>query len=343
MDVVGINQEGHAMRRAANPGSVRWSERRAARALLASCVAIAASGSVRSALALSCARDEELRAPPDGATNVPLNTLIWGGPATSALVLRGPDGREVEGERRLLPAAGLGDLGTGLPVMFPVEPLLPNTTYTVEEKGGSRQFTTGDAIDTEPPPPAQLIASASGPGRLDLEFAVEDILAGELNPASAEFASVEDVLLPPSFGDGYHALDADKPVFRWLTPASTLRFRVGSPCGNWPTAGYTMSMRFGAFDLAGNFSGWTDVPGMEVPLPEARQPIDDGFTSPAPPPAERAEGCSAAPARANTASRWTGLLAVLMGLGLRALFDPRPGEARHGSARRRDIVSRRAR
>lgn len=328
---------------------MRPSPVRGGRVLVASCVVLATLGAAFDAGALSCARDEELRLPRDGEREVPLNTLIWGGWPGAQVSLRGPEG-VVASERRLVPAAGYAERNSGIPVLIPLEPLQPNTVYTVEESSGpslSRQFTTGESIDDEPPAPLALIGSTAAPGQLVLDFAVDDVLAGELGATSAPFASLEDVLLPANFGDGYRALEADAPVFRWLTPEPSLHLISGAYCSNWPRSGYAVQARFGTFDLAGNFSGWTDVPDLEVPPPppEVREPVDDDFTLSRPTP-ERAQGCSVgAAASASTASRWAGLLAVLMGLGLRALFDaPRPSQPARASARRRGgSLSRRAR
>lgn len=322
------------------------SEGRVVRALAA--VVLAGLGVTRSAGALSCARDEELRLPRDGQREVPLDTLIWGGWPGAQVSLRGPEG-VVASERRLIPAAGYAQRNSGIPVLVPLQPLQPNSVYTVEESAGpnlSRQFTTGESVDDEAPAPLKLLGSTASPGQLVLDFASDDVLAGELDGTSAPFASLHDVLLPVNFGDGYRALDADAPVFQWLTPEPTLRLSSGGVCSNWSSAGYAQRARFGTFDIAGNFSGWTDVPDIEVPpAPEVRELVDADVALPRPAP-ERAEGCSVgAPASASTASRWAGLLAVLMGLGLRAFFDaPRPGETASYRARRRGcLLSRRER
>ena len=290
-----------------------------ARAAVTACVALAMISLAPDARALSCAGPEELRAPRDGATDVPLDTLIWGGFPSSGVSLRGPDGI-VAVEHRHIPMAGLGSRGTGMPVLIPLEPLLPNTTYTVEEESGanrSRQFTTGSAIDDAPPTPPALARSESAPGQLTLDFIVDDILAGELDPASAPFASIQDVLLPTNFGDGYHALDADIPVFRWLTQEATLKLSFGGPCSNWPLAGDPFSARFGAFDLAGNFSGWAEIPDQEVPAPDPtdRPPLDGVTTTPRPAasaPAE--EGCNIG--AASHASPWMTMVGLLGAIGL---------------------------
>jgi hypothetical protein len=315
--------------------------------VLASCVACAALGGVRNAVAISCWPGEELSLPRDGDRDVPLNALIWGGWPTR-VVLRGPDG-VVAGERRRIPAPGGAQEGPGFPVFIPDEPLLPNTVYTVEEgdRPRTRQFTTGDAIDDEAPAPVVLVNRSEAPGSLTLDFAADDILAGELSAVSAPFTSIEDVLLPVNF-DGYRAIDAEEPVFEWLQPEPTLRLLVGGFCANWRAPVYTPEARFGTFDLAGNFSGWTDVPDLEVPpvppVSEVSEPLDDGFTPPTPS-TERAQGCSVGAATsASTASRWAGLLAVLMGLGLRAFFDAPASQVARGASRRRGcVVSRRAR
>jgi hypothetical protein len=66
------------------------------------------------ARAVDCVTEEALSAPRDGATGVPLNTLIGGGLDFRHVVLYGPDG-EVETERRLVPMAESGRRNSGLP------------------------------------------------------------------------------------------------------------------------------------------------------------------------------------------------------------------------------------
>ncbi len=75
-------------------------------------------------------------------------------------------------------------------------------------------------------------------------------------------------------------------------------FAVGdTPClDNWPGArpGDSTRIRFGAFDLAGNFSGWGEWHDLEIPREIERDPAGDG------PPEDDGGGCSvAAHARAR--------------------------------------------
>jgi hypothetical protein len=276
------------------------------------------------ALAVDCVTEEALSAPRDGATDVPLNTVIWSGLDFRHVVLFGPDG-EVATERRLVPMAVYARRDSGLPVYIPVEPLLPNTTYTVEEDGRAhltRQFTTGSEIDDLPPSPVVLTRSDAIPGRLTLDFAVEGILAGELEPASAAFAAIDDVLLPQNFEYGYFAIDADKPIFQWLTETPQLSLQSGSVCSNWARE-YAVSARFGAFDLAGNFSGWSDVPDLEVP---PRPPMPASGVTPAwvePEARSRAGGCAMG-ATAHAPRSWAAWFGLSLLTLLRAARPSRP-------------------
>ncbi|MCP4873203.1 MAG: hypothetical protein GY898_31300 [Proteobacteria bacterium] len=92
-------------------------------------------------------------------------------------------------------------------------------------------------------------------------------------------------------------------------------FALGNtPClHNWPlaVAGASTEVRFGALDLAGNFSGWGDWHEITVP-----REIDTDPAGAGPPPDEEESGCSAVASRA-------GGRAALWALALVALYAPR--------------------
>jgi uncharacterized protein (TIGR03382 family) len=224
------------------------------------------------ALACSCpvpGADGFTVAPVDGATGVPTNTRVWVVSAVpGTLVLEG--GGERVGGR----ITHVGGVAT---VLTPERELQQRTSYVligVDARGDTpldTTFTTGDGPDADPPEvdasPGRVIAEDEGPcGPVYLAgftvrtqgalLAVADVGGGATLDPAGPSGTVSGSLSPLQ----QHAeLEPERSV----DLGSTL-------CGqSWPGAapGASTTVRFGAFDLAGNFSGWS--PALTAKFPEA--------------------------------------------------------------------------
>jgi hypothetical protein len=239
------------------------------------------AGAPSRASALSC-RGDFWRLPDTGAVDVPTNTLLWGYRARDARLL-GPSGDVVDVEERELVIGALG----GVTVLVPDAELQPNAEYSIDIDSTSDpavveeriRFRTASGPATTPPLPPTLVTSETRTGTswigsasryqtLHFEGIVEGQLAllGDVaDPSDAgaaalgSLASVRELLVLRDDGRG--------PVLDWLSDRPTLSVGVGD-CAAWPEgAADRQDARFGSFDLAGNFSGWIDVP-LDLPSRE---------------------------------------------------------------------------
>jgi hypothetical protein len=251
-----------------------------------SCATITASGTAR---ALTCAGNW-IKAPANGATNVPTNTLIWaygrfGGQAAARLA--GPGG-PVELEERFIPVAISQGEGTTYPLGIVAQELEPNTEYWIEVDFAEEpnapvttdrtSFTTGNGPKLEAPSLPQLISSVAGAGRgwavgsvnrwLTLELLHDGILIADNATALGSLTSVDDLLLEEKMEFSAIALSETSRVIRWMTTGSAMHVGVGD-CGIWPAAETDVQQgRFGVLDLAGNFSGWGEPVELRIPSPQ---------------------------------------------------------------------------
>ena len=246
--------------------------------------ALSASGTAH---ALSCAGDFSRR-PNTGAVDVPTNALLWGYTRTFARLL-GPSGEVVNVDELEL-VTGWG----GLRVLVPGAELQPDSDYTIviqydedsAEPDELVTFHTAFGPATARPPLPTLSSSETGTGStwlgspsryqtLEFDGLVEGQLAllgdiadsGDGDAAAPDtLDSVRVLLAPPNEPLG--------PVMEWVSDRATLT--VGTTdCSTWPAgAADRQDARFGSFDLAGNFSGWIDVP-LELPSREEAQAAAD--------------------------------------------------------------------
>jgi hypothetical protein len=244
------------------------------------CCALAATLSAQwpgQAAALSCDANG-IEAPEDGATDVALNVRLWahgrfgGG---SAARLYGPEGEVALDERFFLVAISESE-GTPFPLSTPSQLLLPETEYRIEvdyppafDDGSvtteSKHFRTGSRVLTDPPSLPSLTGVtpvvADGPflGRrgLDLSFDHQGILVGDPNGLLVSVRSVQDLLLGEDATFQALPIDAASRVLRWATLDPVLSVGLGD-CVLWPDRVERHEARFGVFDLAGNFSGWSE-------------------------------------------------------------------------------------
>lgn len=241
-------------------------------------VGVLASVVPRTAHAWSC-NSKLVHAPRHGQENVPTDTLLWGYSADSTRLL-GPSGEVIPIEERALVVSYLP---VNIPVLDPSRSLQPNTAYAIELDFGYgptvTEFVTG-AGPAEAPPARPALATSEprvggGGGRpyrwLDLDFEPADgaLLVGTVQ--APEVASIRELLLeaPPS-----DAAVAAAPKVELLSDYGGVSVGIAD-CAIWPDeAPDSLAAQFGAFDLAGTFSGWVDVP-LELPSEAEAQAAAD--------------------------------------------------------------------
>lgn len=223
--------------------------------------------------ALTCPHPQ-LSAPEDGAADVPTNTLVWCGAQglggdTVPFVLEDASGAEVTGTSHVLKTTEFD-----VTVFVPDEPLSPDTTFSYRcvYDEWVHTFTTGAGPREETPAvpdPSRHAPSTS-----------EDSVWGDSFGVRFEELAPANTLIVVDLNSGANLLEEDPSgsVAEIIQLELSGSLFVGNgPCGGvWPDAGLgaTASFAFGAFDLTGTFSGWSDP--VEVTLPET-------YTDPEPP------------------------------------------------------------
>lgn len=231
------------------------------------CVSLAAAVLLHPAPARACSCQVGFNAtlPADGAIDVPTNTKIWidgvldcnGYPSEMAPRLLDPDGADVPFTMTCLNS---GNFYVQVLVLHPDAPLLPDTTYTVQPPTQIEfQFTTGAGTDDTPPEIP-----------VEVDRAVEHTRAG---PRDTCFNDAEHWATLTVTGEAaLFVLDAGEttdldPVAVAGTVAEVtagdVLFLGSTAChgDNFPGGASRRAettIRYGAFDLAGNFSGWSD-------------------------------------------------------------------------------------
>lgn len=218
--------------------------------------------------ACSCAVGLDLALPVDGSEGVPTNTKIWldgflecVGGAPMAWRLLDPDGVEVAYRSRCVLSHNIAD---ALLTLHPVEPLRPDTMYVVEEGEGNPvlRFTTGALPDLESP---------SLPVEIDRE--VEHTRPNSCSDQRTHQATLtlegDGALFVLDAGDA-GALDVAAIAGEVVEMSGEPRLRLGSSLchgDNFPGGASRRAetaIRYGAFDLAGNFSGWTEPDALSL-------------------------------------------------------------------------------
>ena len=216
------------------------------------------------ARACSCAEETALF-PLNGATDVPTNTKIWVH-GTMALFDRDSDhpftlhlaspGREVPG--RTL------ELAPRLFVFIPDEQLAPGVTYQVDPSHGvsdSIWFTVGAAEDVSAP---ELPVFSVERGEADEDNGCGSSAFATVHVEAANAITVMDVGKTSALAVeriSGHVSDGFGPG----EDSTIVGFR-GCSVTTWSEAkrGATTTVRLGRFDMAGNFSGWTDSQDVEI-------------------------------------------------------------------------------
>ena len=223
------------------------------------------------AQACSCALEStDLLAPADGEAGVPLNARIWVGAAHY-------DGQldDAAGQLALLDDSGtpvsvtvteLFGNNERIGVLTPEQPLQAEATYSIQAGGEEilGQFVVGDAEDTVAPDvPAELDRSSSASARTPG-------MESSCGPTDVVVLDVEatGLLLVASLQDG-EAPDVDAVDGEAAELSMDGELTVGSAgcVWSWPEAAPNSSaaVRWGAFDLAGNFSGWSAAEQVSIP------------------------------------------------------------------------------
>lgn len=156
---------------------------------------------------------------------------------------------------------------TSVYAFAPVSLLEPNRHYEVQtDSRWGPHFTTGTAIDDEPPPLPEVRLTSTWSTRL----VTSSCGPGSLHGASFEVTSIGEapvVLVhrgaSPSAFDGTFSGE----VTRVLSRDAIIELGSGGCAGGWPTAtgGAEESFSFALIDRAGHFSGWSDP--VDVVLP----------------------------------------------------------------------------
>ncbi|MFN7134862.1 MAG: Ig-like domain-containing protein [Myxococcales bacterium] len=242
------------------------------------------------ARACSCAFGVDFLAPRNGASDVPLNTRLWFGEFREDRpprehVLRDAAGNVLNGSWSVLSASL-----TRLHVFTPLQELAPRTRYEVVLRDGIvASFVTGERRDDVAPAVPRIrevtehVDSAFERSSCDPAQLLRVSFEADDDAQLAVLDRGRTARLDPAVPTG-EVTELDVPS----AAGAPREFSVGrGPCRvNWPEAarGRSTTIRVGAFDLAGNFSGF----GPEEEI---------GFS---------VCGCSSAPG----ALTWAGLLAL---------------------------------
>jgi len=196
----------------------------------------------------------EVVAPADGAVDVPTNARLWVGGIDSGPSLMDASGTEVPGT-----VSSLRSLGGIVRIFTPDAPLTPGATYT--GIGADRRrtiFTVGSAPDTTPPAVPSITSRKHDPGR------TFGTTFGGSNCDSAD-----DRLLTLGIADSAVVTLVDINETSNLNtsvpegPVSIMSDGDGVAIGKsaclytWEGTG-DMGVRLATFDVAGNFSGWSE-------------------------------------------------------------------------------------
>lgn len=218
------------------------------------------------ALSCGCSGATYVVAPQSGATDVPIDTFVWFAEgdyyygSVEQVALISTEGEQVELEIREIDAGA-----DRLHVAIPVETLAPNTLYQAFGCDAGTcdrlltEFRTGSATDEDAP----ALPTTGQPDRL-FESGRGLFSCGRMR--ALEFAIEHDGILVADLGDA--TLDAEALAGSVTAASSEPQLMVGvGLCDDiWSGAeDETLEIRFGLFDLSGNFSGWTEPEPVELP------------------------------------------------------------------------------
>ena len=233
--------------------------------------AIPVLGAARSADACSCAwLETDFLAPVNGATDVPTNArvwigsgLYWGEPGDAEFRIELLDGDGVPVAVSVTDLMGYNDL---ISVLTPSVPLQAGETYRIRVDGDETlgTFTVGSGEDTSPPEvPVEEDRTSSADARIPNMMSscgYSDVVTLTLgNAGLVQVANIE----------GADALDTDALEGESSDLSVDGQLRIGSAgcTWSWPDAepGASTTVRWGAYDIAGNFSGWSEPEKVTIP------------------------------------------------------------------------------
>jgi hypothetical protein len=197
--------------------------------------------------------------PAMGDVDVPLNAKIWLPKINLAGALTLTD---AQGNSIALSSAELKGASVAYDVLTPSTPLTPSTTYTFTHETLTTQFTTGTVADT--------IAPAL-PQETDRNKTHVDATSGEDHHGAYDLVTV-DITHEPGIAvidiGGTTTLDAATASGLVATTGAANEFTLGDAsldCGEDNWNGASSTIRYGTFDVAGNFSGWTTPTTLTMP------------------------------------------------------------------------------
>jgi len=218
----------------------------------------------RPAVARACSCDVGVNAtlPADGATGVPTNAKVWVDGTLQCLSdvasewrVRDAEGVEVATTSSCLRSKNVYD---NFLVLHPAQALQPNTTYTVGLGETTEfSFTTGAGPDHDPPAlPIEVDRTVdhSGPDRLCSDSAqhwATLIVEGEAALFVLDAGGSAD-LDPAALAGDVVEMSVDKDLLLGGGACHGDNFPGGS------SRRAETTIRYGAFDVAGNFSGWSE-------------------------------------------------------------------------------------
>jgi hypothetical protein len=219
--------------------------------------------------------ETSLLAPSDGAVDVPLNTRIWIGAKFGIDTFELRDSRDAKVESAL---SFIDGGNARMHVLSPKAALEPSSTYHVVVDGVSLvSFTTGaDRDETAPARPAvtsqaSKIYEPDGYDSCGPSYATEFQLTGE---GLLTVMVQEGTVFNPNTVSG-------APLFVSYEASGTPSLGRSGCFTNWPDAerGASKPVRFGSFDLAGNFSGLTDPIEAKIPSSGSEESRERGCQS----------------------------------------------------------------
>lgn len=214
------------------------------------------------AQACSCDYSYTLLWPELDATGVPLNARVW----ASEYGLDPYFLRVVGAPLEMSVSYSTSRIDTvegPLEVLTPDESLAPNTSYELVVCSEDIEvvcdvigrFTTGADEDRDPPPlpiETDRDGDADGIGRycgksrsVTLEVAAEGLLVVQIDEGSLDLQGLSGATT-------------------FVTRDASVHLGEGGCLRGWPGSSNTASLRYGAFDLAGNFSGWTEPDTLRI-------------------------------------------------------------------------------
>lgn len=238
--------------------------------------------------ACSCAaptRDPQIVAPLPDATEVPLNAKVWIGVGhtgdTPAFANKTITLREVSGAHVATTASVLAMRYAAVQVLSPAAELVASTTYEVLVDGESlAQFTTGTTrVETTPSRPSVISSTPSfyepegydscGPSYGEsFKVQSDNVLTVMVQDTSEVDTTALSGGATQLLFSASNQIDAE-----YRSPMIGM-----SGCfTNWSGAGRGAStnVRFGTFDIAGHFSGFTDALDVKIPDPPKKNTNSD--------------------------------------------------------------------